>query len=1107
VYSDKDRSGYHLNEKGEFIIDNYNSAKPFSSFFPGMAGINGIPMWVFYVNRGQCISGMGVRDKDHPIMEFLPANRAYNLTGSHGFRTFIKLSSDSPIDYYEPFQNYYRDNHLDRTQRMIIRPSHLILEEINDSINIGFTVEYFTVPHDTYAGLVRILRIHNPGSSRVELTGLDGLPVIVPYGVDDFCLKSMRRTIEAFIEVRNLENRVPFYKAKVEPTDSPDVIKINKGNFYIGFETKGSATKIVNPIVDPGSIFGNHTDYGFPERFVEMSGEDIIKDQLQENQFPCAMGIFTASIPPGESYTYFSIIGNVSSLEKLNEISGSIARRDYIQSRAVESQNLTEKLTQHNLICSAEPALDHYVRQNFLDNCMRGGFPYTLAGDKNRSTLYLYSRKHGDMERDYNEFRLMPTQFSQGNGNFRDINQNRRSDLFFNPVLGKENVRYFYNLIQLDGFNPLVLKEDRFAVNDFDKTDAVLRKYSKSDDLQQVISFMKEPFTPGELLAYLDEKGVSLNVESEIFIGAILDHCRKMADTDYGEGYWIDHWTYNLDLLENYLAVYPEEGTALLFRAKEFSFYDNPHVVQSRDDKCVLWSGKAMQLTAVILDEEKAELIAKRNSDVNLVRVEYGQGEVYYTTLFIKILCLIVNKLASLDPDGIGVEMEAGKPGWYDALNGMPGLFGSSICETLEIKRHILFLKEIIGKSDRHGEKVLVFEELKKFLDEMQDILCRRLSPFEFWDASSRVKEDYREKTRPGINGKEVPVEIGRIEDFFEAALDKLSEGIEKGLDDKSKTISTYFRYEVTDYEPLEVAGRNKEKKQKLNAQGLPCIRPLKFRQVRLPLFLEGPVHFLRCLPGKETARKFVSSVKKSDLYDRSLKMYKVNTSLAGEPMEIGRARVFAPGWLENESIWLHMEYKYMLELLRNGLYDEFFADFKNIFIPFLDPEVYGRSILENSSFIVSSVYPNASLHGNGFVARLTGATAEFINILHLMTMGPRPFRLGKTGELQFGLRPSLPDWLFTESKRKLRICNGTKWQEIEVPAGSFSFMLLGKIVVTYHNRERKNTYGDGGVVPVKWRICDNNGKEQEFEGPEPGGDMAIKIRERKVSRINVELG
>lgn len=53
--------------------------------------------------------------------------------------------------------------------------------------------------------------------------------------------------------------------------------------------------------------------------------------------------------------------------------------------------------------------------------------------------------------------------------------------------------------------------------------------------------------------------------------------------------------------------------------------------------------------------------------------------------------------------------------------------------------------------------------------------------------------------------------------------------------------------------------------------------------------------------------------------------MYKVNGSLEQASYELGRACAFTPGWLENESVWLHREYKYLLELLRSGMYGEFF--------------------------------------------------------------------------------------------------------------------------------------------------------------------------------------
>ena len=113
---------YTLGASGEFIITNYNLAKPFASFFPGIAGAHGIPMWVFYVNRAQCICSIGIEDKEHPIMEFLSANAAYQLAGNQGFRTFLKFGAGRNVTMYEPFQTQLGTEKMDRTQRMIIFP-------------------------------------------------------------------------------------------------------------------------------------------------------------------------------------------------------------------------------------------------------------------------------------------------------------------------------------------------------------------------------------------------------------------------------------------------------------------------------------------------------------------------------------------------------------------------------------------------------------------------------------------------------------------------------------------------------------------------------------------------------------------------------------------------------------------------------------------------------------------------------------------------------------------------------------------------------------------------------------------------------------------------
>src|SRR4051812_16455715 len=86
-----------------FLIENYNEAPPFSDFFPALAGVNGKPLWVFFTNRGQAIAGFGVNNKDGAMMEFLPANKAYQATSILGFRTFLRVKG-APLDQVvEPF--------------------------------------------------------------------------------------------------------------------------------------------------------------------------------------------------------------------------------------------------------------------------------------------------------------------------------------------------------------------------------------------------------------------------------------------------------------------------------------------------------------------------------------------------------------------------------------------------------------------------------------------------------------------------------------------------------------------------------------------------------------------------------------------------------------------------------------------------------------------------------------------------------------------------------------------------------------------------------------------------------------------------------------------
>ncbi|NMC01256.1 MAG: hypothetical protein GYA30_02665, partial [Chloroflexi bacterium] len=117
----------YLDASGRFVMEDYAARRPFSSFLPGIAGPLGTPLWVFYVNRGQAIASFGVASKDHPIMEFQPANKAYQTTPWTGFRTFVKVQRAAESILYEPFSPWQSDD----AARMLIGMNELELQTIS----------------------------------------------------------------------------------------------------------------------------------------------------------------------------------------------------------------------------------------------------------------------------------------------------------------------------------------------------------------------------------------------------------------------------------------------------------------------------------------------------------------------------------------------------------------------------------------------------------------------------------------------------------------------------------------------------------------------------------------------------------------------------------------------------------------------------------------------------------------------------------------------------------------------------------------------------------------------------------------------------------------
>ncbi len=1011
------------------VIRDYGKKTPFASFLPGIAGVKGTPIWCYYVNRGQAVVSFGVQDKDHSIMEFYPAHTAYQNVSRTGFRTFIKTGEKT----YEPFQKPGDDSFME------IHMNSLGVEDEIAEEKLGIRVTYTTLPGEEIGALMRIVTITNKDDKDKDLEILDGMPALIPYGCVMDVMKNMVQTTKAYMQVEDADKNRPYFRVRFSMEDSAVVKKVAGGNFGFAINDDGES---LSTIVDPGLVFDYDLSLSEAVGFEKTSLDELVKkEQNTSNEFPSCFFAKKKTLGAGKSMTLYELIGQVRNKDILDDFLARDIDADYFENKLVESEGLTDELTDAVATTTANKAFDDYCRYNYMDNVLRGGTPLELPGNH---TFYVYSRKHGDLERDYNYFSMSPEFYSQGNGNFRDVNQNRRCDTFFSPIVKNENIKRFYSLIQMDGYNPLKIEQLTFTV-----PSEVLGKIE-----------LAQPFTPGALVSAIKDsnKGISDN-ELEKKFAEVMEKASETINGDFGEGYWSDHWTYNLDLIEDFLEVYPDQEKELLFGTKVKAFEAKVKLLP----RIKRYEETENGLRQYHYLEDRADATKGGSFET------YKDGKDIEMDLISKLFLMSACKFSALDAAGMGVEMEGGKPGWYDALNGMPGMFGSSMNESYELLRMIRYTKDRLAKYDGG---VTIPTEAAEFAKQLSDIESSFTSDIDAWNRRNDAKESYRNKVYDRLSGSETTISCADAVAILGTFEKRLEEAVSKAFELGEGIAPAYFTFDVKDYDKSDEG-----------------IMPKSFEVQKIPYFLEGPVRFLKLENTEAEKNKLYTRVKSSDLYDRKLNMYKVNASLKDASFELGRCKSFTPGWLENESIWLHMEYKYLLELLRSGLYGLFFEDLKNQAIPFLDKEVYGRSTLENSSFIASSMNPNSAIHGKGFVARLSGSTIEFISMWKLMFFGKNTFSLDGDGTLMFTPQPAIPDYLIDEKDGKLFV----------------SSTLLSKVKVTYVF-DKKGNYFPGGYEITDISGIYDGGESFTVPGGVLTGEKALDLRDGKIKELNIKL-
>ena len=1104
-----------FDKAGRYIMRDFDRAKPMSSFLPGVGGLWGIPMWAFYVNRGQGLATFGVENKDGGILLFQTAEKTYQVTPYVGFRTLLKGKRASGSFEAQPFLPTSDANpKVTPDRKMYIGNNEMEVEESDPTTGIRTNALYFTMTNELFPAMVRRVTYTNEGSDEVELEVVDGLAKLEPTGTAIAQIAAMGRTLEGWMQVYNFaeEQTAPFFHLVTVPSDTADVALVTEGHFAMAFveddaTVDASGQHTLLPIIcDQQMLFGTDTTLSVPRKFFASAESpdgaslaDLLKEQQSTtSRTPSAFAAAKLTLKPGESKTIAIVYGHAPSLDTFKStILPKVRAKGFIASKLADAQTSTADMTQRVAMSSGAPQFDAYAKQNFLDNVLRGGIPMEMGAQAGSSPkiYHTFSRIHGDLERDYNNFELEQAFYSQGPGNFRDVNQNRRCDVLQLPSVFDFNVRQFLTYVQADGYNQLTVANAFYKIYDAWRVHDVAAQITPPGPSQTaLITLLSKGFRPGQLFNDIAKNGIKIAANREDVLNLVTRYAAQVPAGAYAQnGFWTDHFTYNLDLVHNFLAVFPDQKEHMLYDSEPIPFYLSPGRVCNRTEKNMLVADeKIRQYDAVATSAKKNAQLGIMMGKPDFVG-DTGSagtfqltpaGEPFKVSIIAKLVVLATNKYSILDPMGMGVSMEAGKPGWNDAMNGLPALFGSEMPSSYELHEIVDFVGVTV---DEVARAVSLPEELSALLDVISAQLALinkgSIQDFAYWDAVYDALEDYRTKTEATFSGTTVAwpaAKLGKATGVFGKMLARMDQGIARALsyapDPAKKIAPTYFRFTVSSYAMTgTVSGR-----------GLPAIKIKGFSDPEaLPLFLEGPTRYLKTLKDAPTADKLAvyKAVQASDLHDKELKMYKLGASLKGQPLEIGRMMAFTSGWLENESIWLHMSYKWYLELLRAGLYKEFFKEILTGVVCFMDTKVSGRSPLEASSFIVSSAFPDKSLHGSGFLARLSGTTAEFLSMWNHMMTGPAPFQTDAQGALALALAPVIADWMWKED-------------------GTLVTRFLGKIEVTYVMKAKKNSW-DAKVKSYEIR---GGGKTVHVDGATVGMPTALDVRNLLYTSMTVTL-
>ena len=680
-----------------YKISNSDAMRPFF-----MSIVSDSNHWMFISSNGGLTAGR--KDSGFALFPYYTDDKITESAAITGSKTIIQVHSDGKTKLWQPFSDRYSGIY--KIARNLYKNSYgnkVIFEEINEDLELTFRYQWCS--SDRF-GFVKISTLANTSNKEVQVTVLDGIQNIMPYGVDTALQGTGSNLVDAY-KKNELEAEVGLgiYVLSAIIVDRAEPSEALKATTVWSLGIKNPKYLVSSLQLDAFS-----------------KGYDII----QEEAIRAEKGAYfvAADITLNEnSENQWMLIAEVNqSVVNVADISNKIKTESDLLAAVQKDIELgTKRLLELNSASDGMQLTADKLRNtrhfaNTLFNIMRGGIfddnyqiergdfskyietankkvfkkkenllnqlPETFSleylramteglenqnDDKNFKRLcfeYLplkFSRRHGDPSRPWNQFAIN-TRNEDGSkildyqGNWRDIFQNWEALAHSYPEFMENMIHKFLNATTFDGYNPYRVTKDGFDWETIEEDD---------------------PWS------YI--------------------------------GYWGDHQIiYLLKFLE-FIEKHSPHRLAKYFDQDIFVYANVPYKIKSYAD--ILKNPK----DTIVLDKESEERIIQKRKELGAdgALLRDKNFFIYKVNLIEKLLATVLAKMSNFIPEG-GIWMNTQRPEWNDANNALVGN-GVSMVTLYYLRRFLNFLEDVVKNSD--NETHTISKELMHFFNGINETL------------------------------------------------------------------------------------------------------------------------------------------------------------------------------------------------------------------------------------------------------------------------------------------------------------------------------------------------------------------------------------------------